>query len=75
MADKITLYDIKDFEPQEYVKVKHGRWIEVQRINPTDRMAICECSNCGDTIWVYDGQRTWNYCPNCGAKMDGGENG
>ena len=21
MADKITLYDIKDFEPQEYVKV------------------------------------------------------
>lgn len=49
---------------------KHGRWIEVQRINPTDRMAICECSLCGDTIWVYDGQRTWNYCPNCGARMD-----
>lgn len=49
---------------------KHGRWIEVQRINPTDRMAICECSICGDTVWVYDGQRTWNYCPNCGARMN-----
>lgn len=29
MADKITLYDIKDFEPQEYVKVvrcKDCKW-------------------------------------------------
>ncbi len=25
MADKITLYDIKDFEPQEYVKVVRCR--------------------------------------------------
>lgn len=50
--------------------VKHGHWVEVQRIHETDRTAICECSLCGDTVWVYDGQRAWNYCPNCGAKMD-----
>lgn len=51
-------------------EVKHGHWIEVQRIHEEDHTAICECSLCGDTVWVYDGQRAWNYCPNCGAKMD-----
>lgn len=50
--------------------MKHGHWIEVQRIHEKDHTAICECSLCGDTVWVYDGQRAWNYCPNCGAKMD-----
>ena len=50
--------------------VKHGHWIEVQRIHEKDHTAICECSLCGDTVWVYDGQRAWNYCPRCGAKMD-----
>lgn len=51
-------------------EVKHGHWIEVQRIHEKDHTAICECSLCGDTVWVYDGQRAWNYCPRCGAKMD-----
>lgn len=50
--------------------VKHGHWIEVQRIHEKDHTAICECSLCGDTVWVYDGQRAWNYCPNCGAHME-----
>lgn len=50
--------------------IKHGHWIEVQRIHEKDHTAICECSLCGDTVWVYDGQRAWNYCPRCGAKMD-----
>lgn len=50
--------------------VKHGHWVEVQRIHETDHTAICECSLCGDTVWVYDGQRAWNYCPRCGAKME-----
>lgn len=55
---------------EEWTRVKHGHWVEVQRIHETDHTAICECSLCGDTVWVYDGQRAWNYCPNCGAKMD-----
>lgn len=51
-------------------EVKHGHWIEVQRIHEKDHTAICECSLCGDTVWVYDGQRAWKYCPTCGAKME-----
>ena len=29
-----------------------------------------ECSNCG---YLIDIRQEYNYCPNCGAKMDGGE--
>ena len=30
--------------------------------------AQCICSNCGDRV-----SSNWNYCQNCGAKMDGGD--
>lgn len=43
--------------------VRHGRWEEPY---PLDIYDCYKCSCCGDT---YD--RTWNFCPNCGAKMDG----
>ena len=41
---------------------RHGRWIEYQ-IPPI----IC-CSNCD---WATDvKEKNFNYCPNCGARMD-----
>lgn len=44
--------------------VVHGRWIKYQ-IPPI----IC-CSNCD---WATDvEEKNFQYCPNCGAKMDGG---
>ena len=46
----------------EAVEVKHGRW-EVYQIPP-----IMCCSECD---WATDLQSDFNYCPNCGAKMDG----
>lgn len=43
--------------------VRHGRWIKYQ-IPPI----IC-CSNCD---WATDvEEKNFQYCPNCGAKMDG----
>ena len=56
--------------------VKHGRWIAVSDGygNGDATAHICECSECKDTIWVYKkATRRWNYCPNCGAKMDAEE--
>ena len=42
---------------------KHGHWIISGRFLPS-----AQCSACKDT---YIGDcRTFNYCPNCGAKMD-----
>lgn len=52
---------------------KHGRWIVVSDGygNGDATAHICECSECKDTIWVYKkATRRWNYCPNCGARMD-----
>ena len=43
--------------------VKHGRWIEHGKNDN-------RCSLCGWGVWV----NTNNFCPNCGAKMDGEEN-
>ena len=47
--------------------VRHGRWIEIRdKFNYLIGMKCSECGrrvrNCGE-----------NYCPKCGAKMDGGK--
>ena len=42
--------------------VKHGRWVNEANCR------VVFCSECGEEmLWASD------YCPNCGAKMDGGE--
>ena len=45
---------------QKFVKEREGRWIS------DDRDVLFGCSECGIQI-----STSWNYCPNCGAKMDG----
>ena len=52
--------------------VIHGRWISK---NPNGYEWIFVCSNC-DYVDGYPFNDRHNYCPNCGVKMDGGnENG
>ena len=48
--------------------VKHGRW-EFKHPNGW------ACSECGEWGLMIDNRGICksNYCPNCGAKMDGGE--
>ena len=56
------------------VKVVHGRWVD-------HMVRDWRCSECGEKIhkvrsvdgYCYDDKP--NYCPNCGAKMDGDGNG
>ena len=45
--------------------VVHGRWVEYQ-IPPI----IC-CSNCDWATGIEE--KNFQHCPNCGAKMDGGD--
>ena len=46
-------------------QVAHGRW-------EWDTEDIYRCSNCYEKSHVKEvmGQPAWDYCPNCGAKMD-----
>ena len=46
--------------------VRHGRW-ETSSDRPDS--LICSVCKCGFDMWKHDPH---NYCPNCGAKMDGG---
>ena len=66
-----ALYAAKDAAPTvDAVEVVHGRWISVE----ARPHLIYECSICGDR-WAYGEMLNCNFCPNCGAKMDGDENG
>jgi hypothetical protein len=53
----------------DVVEVKHGRWIErpYLMLSATKFCSLCD----SDYKMPY---KNYNYCPNCGAKMDGGTN-
>ena len=66
-VDCIRYMDVADVAP-----VQHGRWISK---NDHGYEWVFVCSNC-DYVDGYPFNDRPNYCPNCGAKMDGGiENG
>ena len=53
----------KDVEP-----VKHGHWVKEK----PDVLIHWHCSVCENCYYLEEPNA--NYCPNCGAKMDGGDN-
>ena len=69
LADCIAR-DISELPVADVAEVVHGRWEK--------QSGLYSCSECGMTC-PYDVQADvieyWacNYCPKCGAKMDGGD--
>lgn len=63
VADMVML--ISEQPVIEAEPVRHGRWG-----THSDRpdSLICSVCKCGFDMWKHDPH---NYCPNCGAKMDG----
>ena len=54
---------------------KHGRWIPIQYDGYADGHPVWdlwECSECREEYESEGDPPPHNYCPNCGAKMDGG---
>ena len=49
----------------DVAEVRHGEW-ETNSDRPDS--LICSVCKCGFDMWKHDHH---NYCPNCGAKMDG----
>lgn len=76
--------DIEDTPAADVAEVVHGSWIplresEITGWNPGfaghDPIGGYKCSNCNKEA-VFDCNDSFvlsDYCPNCGAKMDGGE--
>ena len=51
----------------DVVPVKHGHWVKEK----PDVLIHWHCSVCKNCYYLEEPNA--NYCPNCGAKMDGGE--
>ena len=63
MIDSVPAADV--------VEVRHGKWINAYpEIEPNPMFMYGICSVCGFEQSVSDKLK---YCPNCGAKMDGGQ--
>ena len=66
----LKIDDIKNAPTINAVPVRHGKWIYK---GIRGRFPACACSECGNVEnadWAILGDNV-NYCPNCGAKMDG----
>ena len=56
---------IKNRPAVDVAPVVHGRWIEQDKYTFG---TMYDCAICGTRI--LDNGHSWNYCPNCGAKME-----
>lgn len=68
MQDVVDGYfpQIIDDEPTADVEpVRHGQWTR-------DVPCFVQCSECKDQVLAADAL-FYSFCPNCGAKMDGGD--
>ena len=51
--------------------IKHGKWNRLKDHVYFDGDSF-ECSVCGEQFFmILEGSKNYNYCSNCGAKMDG----
>jgi hypothetical protein len=64
---------------ENYRKQSEGEWKQTTEPLGAHDVDCVECSDCGES-WVLDEdfdydvvKDFWNYCPNCGARMGGGE--
>ena len=64
----------KDTPAADVVPVVHGRWIRFKETDPETGYIHMKCSVCS-AYWSDPSHADhFRYCPNCGAKMDGGDN-
>lgn len=69
VRDKVRALPTVDAEP-----VRHGKYIGTEFDGYADGCPVYyewKCSECGCVF--EEEEPTYNYCPNCGAKMDGAD--
>lgn len=64
-ARMIVPNTIKNMPAADVAPARHGQWIEQEKYTFG---TMYDCSICGNRI--LDNGHSWNYCPNCGARMD-----
>nr|DAI75747.1 MAG TPA: hydrogenase/urease nickel incorporation protein [Caudoviricetes sp.] len=66
LADCIAI-EIEGLPAADVEPVRHGRWLDCEAHNDIE-----QCSECG-MIFSYPSYYRYKFCPNCGAKMDLGD--
>ena len=71
--DHIPEKCMKFTNKNDYVELKHGKWVAITEWSQNLGCLVpidFECSECGCLGFDH-----YNYCPSCGARMDGDKNG
>jgi hypothetical protein len=64
---------IKALPAADVVPVVHGRWDDSGRYTFPSGATAVRCTNCGCALTESEYRlNNWNYCPVCGAEMNGG---
>ena len=65
LSEGETMYNVQP--------VKHGKWIYVGSVRSWDEI---KCSACNSAFSTEDRDLilNWDFCPHCGARMDGDQN-
>ena len=74
-SDCLMIEELEKCPTVDAVEVVHGEWDTIED-DYTGLIAL-QCSVCNQEYWFEDEPplKIYNYCPNCGAKMDGDGNG
>lgn len=69
---KLVKEEISKIPAADVAPVVHGRWIHSRYENCCDQFELVKCSQCSHEAYAMAFYvRGGNYCPNCGARMDG----
>ena len=63
---------ILDAPATDVTTVRHGRWVQVICHEEFEDGFVDRVKECCSVCHAPNGRKTTNYCPDCGAKMDGG---
>ena len=73
MLDEDIRAFVKSQPAADVAPVVHGRWDDSGQYTFPGGGTAVRCTECGCALTVSEYHlNNWNYCPVCGAKMDGG---
>lgn len=66
-------YHLQNLPTADVVEVRHGRWLTTDAYPHHLYCSVCYKTYAKNAKWVNELDLPTNYCPNCGALMDGKE--
>ena len=78
-TDEEIKWTIDKIPTADVAEVKHGEWVETTEPLGYENVELVGCTACGETFITDEDcdidyfKTFFSYCPNCGAKMDGGK--